>query len=128
MSEPKYGTYEEQWASLFADSLEPRYPVRVRPIPKGTWRLVPRTLEYQPFLTFWAVAKKPDVAADERRAVTSISLGFRAPPAEHLTAPYHDGEAVILMAEDELHTLMTKGFEFDLYIDSGDPVARAEVL
>jgi len=104
------------------------YPVRVTPIPSGTWSLQPQTHSYLPYLLFWAMATVPDSRSVEGRSTWTLWFAFREPPLEHLGRPCHDGLVRFLMDDKAPHQAMVSGFTLDLFVGPGGTIARGQIL
>jgi len=111
------------------------YPVRVTPIPLGTWYLQAQTHKYRPYLRYWAMGSIPDSRHPERhypegRSTWTLWFTFREPPMEHLDLPHQDGMVMFLNDTDGPHDSMVAGLTIDLIVGPMAPgtIARAEIL
>jgi hypothetical protein len=123
----RLGSYEEQWEPLPVG--RPRFRVRLRPIPPGTWRLRPRNYVFEPFLVFWGMVGFPDAQQTDGVSYRTLWFAFREPPHEHLERNCHDAEAIVVGENDDpVHRLLVPGYCFRPTVDGLHPVADAEVL
>ena len=104
------------------------YPVRVTPIPAGTWCLQAQTHKYRPYLCYWAMATVQDKRNPTGRSTWTLWFAFREPPMEHLDKTYHDGLVMFLAEDGAPHHLFTPGFVVDLFVGPGGPIARGQIL
>jgi len=116
-------SYEVQIQGLSYPSGTPRrmYPVRVTPIPLGTWCLQAQTHQYRPYLRYWAMGSVPDSRHPERhypdgRSTWTLWFAFREPPMEHLDWPHHDGMVMFLADKEAPHDSMVAGLTIDLIV------------
>lgn len=118
--------YETQLRKLVG--LRRKYPVRVSPVPPGTWTLQARSHEYRPYLFYWAMATLRDNRNPTGNSTWTLWFGFREPPMDHLDRKHHDGVLSFLAEDEGPHDLMTAGFIFDLFVGPGGVIARGEIL
>jgi len=109
------------------------YPVRVTPIPAGTWYLQAQTHRYQPYLRYWAMVTVPDTRNplnDTGYSTWTLWFIFSEPPMEHLDRVYQEGRVLFLAEAEAPHHLFVPGFTFDLFVGPMAPgtIARAEIL
>ena len=119
-------SYETQLKGLVGNRTV--YPVRVIPIPKGTWRLRPQTHKYQPYLRYWAMATVPDNRNPTGESTWTLWFIFREPPMEHLDKIHHDGLVMFLAQDKGPHQLLVPGFTTDLFVVPKTTIATSEIL
>lgn len=104
------------------------YPVRVTPIPSGTWCLRPQTHKYRPYLRYWAMGTVEDARRPEGSSTWTLWFAFREPPMEHLNRPHQDGLVMFLFEDEAPSHLFVPGFAFDLFVGPGGTIARGTIL
>jgi hypothetical protein len=107
------------------------YPVRVTPIPAGTWCLQAQTHKYRPYLRYWAMVTVPDSRNplnDTGFSTWTLWFVFPEPPMEHLDRIYQDGRVKFLAEAEAPHHLFVPGFTFDLFVGPGGTIARGQIL
>ena len=104
------------------------YPVRITPVPAGTWCLQARSHEYRPFLFYWAMATLEDSRRPDGASTWTLWFGFQEAPMEHLGRKHQDGLVAFLAEEDGPHFLMVPGFSFDLFVGPTGVIAKAQII
>jgi hypothetical protein len=124
--ESENATYEVQLKRINARL----YPVRVTPIPHGTWGLQVWK-NYKPLLRYWAWMTIPDTRNplnDTGFSTWTLCFTLREPPVEYLDKTHHDGIVNFLAGDEAPHHLMVAGFTFDLFVGPGGTIARGQIL
>ena len=104
------------------------YPIRVTPIPPGTWCLQAQTHKYRPYLRYWAMATVKDDRNETGSSTWTLWFVFKEPPMENLDKIYHDGLVMVLNEKDGPHHVFVPGFKLDLFVGPGGTIAKAEIL
>jgi hypothetical protein len=104
------------------------YPVRVTPIPPGTWCLQAQTHDFRPYLLYWAMATVQDIRNPDGRSTWTLWFGFQGPPMEHLDKAHHDGLVGFPAEQMAPNDLVVPGFAFELFVGPGGTIAKGLIL
>jgi hypothetical protein len=118
-------TYEVQMAGFLTRCA---FPVRVTPIPSGTWCLQAQTHNYRPYLRYWAMTTIQVDPKAKGISTWTLWFAFREPPMDYLGKTHHDGLVMFLRDDIGPANLFVPGFAFDLFVGPGGTIAEAEIL